>query len=219
VDDDVSEDDPRRVADPARAGRRFDDLGVLEQSWVGEAIEDGRAVDDPDLAPAALERARAMQRGAERFLMWSAGVVAVVGVGVWAFGAGSHRAMATAVGIIALPLGGAWVLHHRATAIRAAEENAALLGEGDGAQPPGVGARIAAAILGLWIGSMTARWAGFAIVAAAGAGGRDLDDLPWYWQAPLVVVLVVVAYATYRAFTDPPSSRARTSDDVDPHEG
>jgi hypothetical protein len=207
---------PRRGDDPGRGNRpvrRFADLTVLEQSQVGEALEDGRAVDDPDLAPAALERARAMQRGAERFLMWSAGVVALVGVGVWAFGDGSHRAIAAAAGIIALPLGGAWVLHYRATAIRAAEENAALLGEGEGARPPGVGARIAAAILGLWIGSMTARWAGFGIVAAVGAGGRDLEDLSWYWQVPLVVVLVVVAYATYRAFTDPPRQRGDRVDD------
>lgn len=186
------------------SGRSFDELSVLEQSQVGEALDDGRAVTDPALAPAAVERALAMQRGAERVLIWIAGVVAVLTIGVWIFGHDSHRAVAAAVGIITLPLGGAWLLHVRAAAIRAAEENAALLGEGAGAGPPGVGARIAATILGLWLGSMTARWAGFGLLAAAGLGGRDLDALEWYWSVPLVAIWVVVTYAVYRAFTDPP---------------
>lgn len=202
VDEDLHE-----TADPPTApahARGFDELSVLEQSQVGEAIEDGRAVTHPALASAAYERARAMQRGFERTLVWGAGVVVVASLGVWLFGDDSHRVVGAALGIITVPLGGAWLLHARATAIRAAEENAALLGEGEGARPPGIGARVAAAILGLWIGSMTARWAGVGVLAVAGLGDRDLDALPWYWSAPLVIIWLGVAYAVYRAFTDPP---------------
>ncbi|MFA9429144.1 hypothetical protein [Egicoccus sp. AB-alg2] len=181
------------------------DLGELERHRLAEIVQDGRAVDDPRLASAAVELAR-QQRRVSFWLMTSmltvpalvAGLVQLVVTGT------VDRTLVVAALVVMAPfaLGFGWLDHANAAAAERA--NQALL---DGARidpeaAPSVGQRIGAGLLALLVAVFTARmflWVGFAGLRAVGVEPGELPA--WGQVVGSLVVMGPIWLLGYRAFT------------------
>jgi hypothetical protein len=181
----------------------FDDLDGIRQHDIMEAVREGRAVEDPDLAPVAVGWARRQQRALLGFAAFIVSAVTAVGAGVWLWGDEASRAafLATAVFGVGL-LGGPMIatFYYRA---RRAEQATLRSHEVVAArEAPSLGERVAAGLLALFTGQLAAWAVSAAVFVLLRLGGQTAHDAAWYWNIPAVVTWVAVVIVTYRRLTD-----------------
>ena len=183
----MTDDEPR----PSLA-----DLSELERHALGEVVQDGRVVDDPRLAAAAVELARQQQR-AYGWLAAGALALAVVTGIVVAVVAGDGfdwRPVALTVGLVLVLVAGT-VLYGLGDIRAALRRNQALL---DGQPLPDdgltVGQHLGNAVLGLFIAFFAARIVGFAITGLLRIFGIRLDEVSTTVQTVLGVALTLLLW-------------------------
>jgi len=172
---------------------RLADLSELERHALGEVIQDGRAVDDPRLASAAVELARQVQRSHTWLAVGSlvvggvAGIVAAVMVG----DGFDWRPLVATMGLVVVLVAGT-ALFGLADARAALRRNRAVL---DGQPMPDdgltVGQRLGNLALGLVIAFFAGRIVGFAIAGLLAVFGVRLDEAPEAIRAVLGVALTL----------------------------
>jgi hypothetical protein len=179
----------------------FDDLDGIRQHDIMDAVNEGRAVEDPDLAPAAVEWARRQQRNHRSLAAYTVVGLTAFGVGVWLWGdAASRTTFYIAVFSIGLIGGPMFATFHYKT--RRAE-HANLRGhDGLVTTALSLGERIAAGLLALVAGQLTAAAGSAAVFVLLRLGGQTADDAAWYWSIPGVMVWLAVALLVYRHLTD-----------------
>ena len=178
--------------------RDFDALDGIRHQEVSDAVLNGRAVTDPELAAIAVDRARHLRRAIMRLLTVLAALALVGGVSVHRFGDEGHWDAFVALGIIFGALIGVFHLYLYASVVRAEKENNALLGVGQGAGPPTLAERLGAAGLALFAGLLASRLGGLVLYVAARIAGQEVDQLPWIWNVPLALIGLAVAWLVYR---------------------
>jgi hypothetical protein len=183
----------------AQTPRDFEALDGNRQHEVADALMNGRAVEDPELAGIAVARARRMRRSIMRLTTGLAVAALASGLAVRQFGDQDQWTVFVAAGMIIGVLLGVFLLHTYTGAVRAEKESNALLGKGQGAGPPTVAEHLGAAGLGLFTGLLVAQGLGMAVTVATSIAGREIEQLSWLWNLPLALAGLAVAGVAYRA--------------------
>jgi hypothetical protein len=181
----------------------FDDLDGIRQHDVMEAVREGRAVEDPDLAPVAVEWARRQQRSQLGFGAFTVVAVAVVGAGLWLWGDEASRGafLATAVFGVGL-LGGPAIASFYYRARRAEQANLRSHEVAVAREAPSLGERVAIGLIALFAGQLSAWGVSAAVFVLLRLGEQVAEDAAWYWNIPAVLTWVTVAILVYRRLTE-----------------
>jgi hypothetical protein len=193
------------------------ELDGIEHQTVVEAVQEGRAVDDPRLAGAALEHATQVRRSmAGLGAAMVAGSIAIFVGGDLLAGGGVRLGPAGIGLLVGGSFAGTFVLPAVNDAGRAERRNRALRdraarrtvgrevgAESDGEGRPTILERIGWLLLGLLVASLVARVVGLAFWAALNVIDVDPDRVPTGVTAPVgVVVLLGLWAAMYRGLRD-----------------
>lgn len=176
-------------------------LDRADEQAIWDAIEDGRAVDDPRLAAAAAERAQQMV-ASNRWLFVLAGVTVPPALALLLAHEGEQVSWPVVLAFGAV-VGAAGLLPF-GSASAALRANRALAAGVDPPARPSWGQRLGWAALALLLGNLIARALGAAAFVASRVVEVELESLlpRGGWEAIGLFVTVLFAVPCYRAFAE-----------------